>query len=117
MKLRSTQSEFALRVNTAKKLLLTAGSPEVARRLLVQRFRISERQAYRYLSVAEETSHPVQIPEEKVVFTVKLPSTLVQKVRETVEKQEMTISEWVEDALQNMLKEAKHTRGKEEKRS
>lgn len=42
---------------------------------------ISPRQAYRYLQQAERLTAPVPVGEAKLAFTVKLPSSLIRRVR------------------------------------
>jgi DNA-binding transcriptional regulator LsrR (DeoR family) len=48
---------------------------EAARRLS-HRYRLSERQAWRYVEQARDQG-PVEVPSPKVVFTVKLPVDLL----------------------------------------
>jgi hypothetical protein len=52
----------------------------------------------------------VSIPEEKAVFTVKLPRSLIRRVRRTARQRGGAISVWVAEALQRALP-ADSTRG------
>lgn len=94
--------ESARRINAAVDLLAMGVSvPEAARRLGLQH-RISERQARRYLNRAREMG-PVEIPEPKLVFTVKLSGTLVGRVRGYAQVRQRTLSSIVAQALEEFL--------------
>jgi transposase len=94
--------ESARRVNTAVELLAMGLSvPEAARRLGRQ-YRISERQARRYLDRARKTG-PVEIPQPKSVFTVKLSNVLVGRVRGYAQLRQRTLSSIVAQALEEFL--------------
>lgn len=94
--------ESARRINAAVELLtLGLSVPEAARRLGLQH-RISERQARRYLDLAREVG-PVEIPESKLVFTIKLSGTLVERVRGYAEVRQRTLSSIVAQALEEFL--------------
>jgi hypothetical protein len=94
--------ESARRINAAVDLLAKGFSvPEAARRLGLQH-RISERQARRYLDRAREMG-PVEIPEPKLVFTVKLSGTLVGRVRGYAQVRQRTLSSIVAQALEEFL--------------
>lgn len=64
---------------------------------------MSKRQAHRYVHVAQANAAPVSIPEEKAVFTVKLPRSLIRRVRRTARQRGGEISAWVAEALQRAL--------------
>jgi len=65
---------------------------------------ISARQAYRYVQCAQAAAVPLSIPEEKAVFTVKLPRRLIRQVRRTARRHGGEISAWVAEALQRALR-------------
>lgn len=65
---------------------------------------LSRRQAYRYLYQAQGVRAPLPVPEAKAVFTVKLPVSLIRQVRQQARRGGGTISQWVEEALQQSLK-------------
>lgn len=94
--------ESARRINAAVNLLAMGFSvPEAARRLGLQH-QISERQARRYLDRAREMG-PGEIPESKLVFTVKLSGTLVGRVRGYAQVRQQTLSSIVAQALEEFL--------------
>jgi len=67
------------------------------------RYRISRRQAYRYLQQAQSARGPLMVPEAKRVFTVKLSVSLIRQVRQQARREGGTISQWVEAALRRSL--------------
>lgn len=77
-------------------------SPEVAA-ALATRFDLSARQAYRYVQRAQRVAQPLALPEPKVVFTVKLPPRLIQRVRRRARARGQPISQVVSEALQQFL--------------
>jgi hypothetical protein len=94
--------EFARRINAAVELLaLGLSVPEAARHLGL-RHRISERQARRYLDRARQVGR-VEIPEPKLVFTVKLSGVLVARVRGYAQVRQRTLSSIVAQALEEFL--------------
>ena len=74
---------------------------EAARRLS-RRYRLSERQAWRYVERARDQG-TVEVPSPKVVFTVKLPTDLVRRVRRQARQSGETISALVAQALKEFL--------------
>ena len=74
---------------------------EVARKL-ARRYRLSQRQAWRYVEQARDQG-AVEVPRPKVVFTVKLPTDLVRHVRRQAKQSEQTISAFVAQALKEFL--------------
>ena len=99
---KASGDESARRVNTAVELFARGLSvPEAARRL-AGAYRISERQARRYLDRAREIG-PVAIPEPKLTFTVKLSNVLVGRVRGYAKVRQRTLSSIVAQALEEFL--------------
>ena len=99
---RARADQYAQRVNAAAKLLATdTDSAELVRRL-ARRYRLSERQAWRYVEQARDQG-TLEIPRPKVVFTVKLPTDLVRHVRRQAKRSEQTISALVAQALKEFL--------------
>jgi len=76
---------------------------EVVTRLAAQ-LGVSPRQAARYVQAAQQQSTPLAVPEAKDVFTVKLPKTLIHRVRERAQTQDCSISDWVAEALEAHLR-------------
>jgi hypothetical protein len=96
---RATVVQKAERLSRARFLLLQ-GVPgsDVAQRL-AQEFSLSPRQAYRYVQQAHRLKEPVSRGEEKLAFTVKLPDSLIQRVRGYARTKHMLISDVVSRAL------------------
>ena len=78
---RASESEKAERLNRARDLLLQVDQLADAVEQLARDCSISPRQAYRYLEQAQRLKQPVPPSEAKQAFTVKLPHSLVQRVR------------------------------------
>jgi len=77
--------------------------PAEAARRIARAHGISARQAHRYIHLAQNSAAPVSVPEEKAVFTVKLPRSLIRRVRRTARQRGGEISAWVADALLRAL--------------
>jgi hypothetical protein len=103
--------EYAARINAAA-LLVEAGVPvaEVAR-VLAGEFGVSQRQARRYADQAVAGGR-MPVPEPSVVFTVKLPEVLAQRVRAHARDSQITISAVVTRALTEFV-----TRNRRQRRS
>jgi len=99
---RARADQAARRINTAAKLLVSGCDIAEAGRQLAHRYRISERQARRYVERARD-SGPVEVPSAKIVFTVKLPIELVRRVRQQARRSGQTISAVVALALTEFL--------------
>ena len=101
---RSSIAQYSRRVNQALQFLNRPLSPaEVVTRLAAQ-LGVSTRQAARYVQAAQQQSVPVSIPEAKDVFTVKLPKSLIRRVRQRARAQDRPISDWVAQALEEQLR-------------
>jgi hypothetical protein len=94
--------EYTRRVNEAAEQLESGVSVAEAARLLAQRFGCSVRQARRYVERAAQAGRTVA-PEATTVFTVRLPATLVARVRERARESGSTISAVVAQALTEFL--------------
>ena len=90
-------------MNQALKFLQQDLPPAEAARRLVRTHGVSKRQAHRYIQLAQQAKAPMPIPEEKAVFTVKLPRGLIGAVRRSARKSGMAISDWVAKALERSL--------------
>ncbi len=104
---KSSEAEQARRVNATLSLLQRPTSTTEVLEELVARYGLSRRQAYRYLQRAQQTTSPLPVPELKAVFTVKLPRSLILKVRQRARQRRCAIGQWVEQALRLQLKRAK----------
>jgi len=103
---KSSEAEQARRVNATIQLLEQEASNSGVVAKIVARYGLSRRQAYRYLREAQHASSPLAIPQEKSVFTVKLPRPLVAQVRRQARQQRASISAWVEQALRRGLEQS-----------
>ena len=100
---RASESRKAERLNLARDLLLQFDQPSEAVERLSRDCSISPRQAYRYLEQARQLKEPVPPGEAKLAFTVKLPRSLVQRVRTFAAAKRWSISEVVSRALLALL--------------
>jgi predicted transcriptional regulator len=95
---RAYADEFARRLNRAAELLCER-PPSAARRLLQAEYGLSERQARRYIRAAERTPRGVAVPERTVVFTVRLPPSVIDTVRQAAVESGRSLSATAADAL------------------
>jgi hypothetical protein len=95
---RAYADEFARRLNRAA-VLLCERPPSAARRLLQAEYGLSERQARRYIRAAERTPRGVAVPERTVVFTVRLPPSVIDTVRQAAVESGRSLSATAADAL------------------
>jgi predicted DNA-binding transcriptional regulator YafY len=100
---RASESEKAERLNRARDLLLHVNQLSVAVEQLARDCSISPRQAYRYLEQAQRLKQPVPLRETKLALTVKLPHSLVRRVRTFAAAKGLSISEVVSRALLVLL--------------
>jgi predicted DNA-binding transcriptional regulator YafY len=96
---RATDAQKALRLNQARALLREGVTLPAAVERLAQDCSISSRQAYRYLQQAQRLHAPVPLGEAKLAFTVKLPTSLIRRVRVYATATGTSISEVVSRAL------------------
>lgn len=101
--------EYATRVNAAAALVEAGVAAVAAARVLAGRFGVSARQARRYVDQAVAGGR-VEVPEASVVFTVKLPAALAERVRTHARERQTTISALVARALTEFF-----TRGRRER--
>jgi len=107
---RATDTQKALRLNQARTLLREAATVPAAVERLAQDCVISPRQAYRYLQQAQRLTAPVPVGEAKLAFTVKLPQSLIRRVRLYATARGTSLSEVVSRALVALLHRG-HPRG------
>jgi len=100
---RASNIQKAERLNRARTLLGRVEQLSDAAEHLARDCSISPRQAYRYLEQAQRLEAPVTPGESKLAFTVKLPRSLIQRVREYATKKRLSISEVVSRALLSLL--------------
>jgi hypothetical protein len=95
--------EYARRVNAAADLVGTGMPAITAARTMTGRYGVSVRQARRYVEQAMAAGR-VEVPEANVVFTVKLPGSLADRVREHARQRDTTLSSVVARALSEFLR-------------
>jgi predicted HicB family RNase H-like nuclease len=100
---RASEPQKAERLNRARDLLQHVDHLSDAVEQLARDCSISPRQAYRYLEQAHRLKEPVPPSEAKLAFTVKLPRSLVQRVRTFAAAKGLSISEVVSRALLALL--------------
>jgi predicted DNA-binding transcriptional regulator YafY len=96
---RAIAAEKARRLNLARMLLQRGWSLSQAVQRLAKACSLSPRQAYRYIKQAQQLTMPVPVVSPKVAFTVKLPSSLVLKLRRHAARKRLTLSDIVSHAL------------------
>jgi len=100
---RASDAQKAERLNRARVLLRQVDQLSDAVERLAQDCSISPRQAYRYLEQAQLLKGPVPPGEAKLAFTVKLPHSLIQRVRTYATAKGLSISGVVSRALLALL--------------
>ena len=100
---RASTAQKAERLNRARVLLQQVDQHSDAVEQLAQDCSISARQAYRYLEQAQRLKEPIPPSEAKLAFTVKLPYSLIQRVRTFAVARGLSISEVVTRALLAVL--------------
>ena len=103
-----SQSQLAQRINTALDLLKEGSANAEAVAVLAQRYQVSRRQAHRYVEQAQRTKRKLAVPEEKRVFTVKLPLSLVTRLRQLAGSTGKSLSDLVTQALEAFLRRGRH---------
>ena len=104
MRKRSPHAELAERVNVACSLLKEGSSRNETLSVIMDRFGVSRRQAYRYIEEAIRIKRTVSVPERKMVFTVKVPESLVSLIRHVANATGESLSGLVTQALKAFLK-------------
>lgn len=107
---RASAGQRARRINAAAEVLESGVETAEAARQLARRFRLSERQARRYVDEARERGS-VAVPESTVVFTVRLPAGLVRRLRRHARTSRRTLSSLVAEALEQWLERVPRSRG------
>ena len=101
---RSPHSELVERINAARSLLRGGSARDEVVLEIMDRFGVSRRQAYRYMEEAQRIRRKVPVPERKIVFTVKLPESLVSLIRRVADSTGESLSVLVTQALKSFLK-------------
>ena len=99
---------MAKRINGALLLLRKLSTRAEAVVALARIHGISQRQAHRYVVAAGKRKVELPIPEPKVVFTVKLPTSLVGSLRNLARSRGESLSAMVARALAMFQKREGH---------
>jgi hypothetical protein len=111
---KSTNTERARRINAALSLIKKCDTVAQAVHAIELQYGISKRQAYRYVQEAQKIGRRIPIPESKVAFTIKLPLSLIQSLRQYSEQSDLSLGEIVSQALETFLHKGRQ-RGKRQK--
>lgn len=99
---RASADQQAHRVNAAAELLSSGQGVAAAARQLAQRYRLSERQARRYVDRARQQGW-MAVPQPSAAFTVKLPAGLLGRLRSYARDSGRTLSGIVSQAIEELL--------------
>lgn len=99
---RARLAQYAERVNRALGLLRRF-PPAAVLRTLARRYRVSPRQARRYVDAAQQHPQGLPVPEPTVVFTVKLPASLARRLRALARAAGVSLSSVVTRGLEAWL--------------
>lgn len=101
---RANEAQRVTRVNQAFDWLHRGLSPPEAARQLASTTGISFRQAYRYVEEAQKLKAPLAFAGSKVVFTIKLPQELVDRLHRYSDSTAQTLSQIVSQAIAAWLR-------------
>jgi hypothetical protein len=104
---RSTRAEKARKLNAARGFLERHVALPEAMRRLSGAFKLSGRQAYRYLQEASRLDRPVEVVETTVPITLKLPPRTVELLRKRARSSGLTMGAIVTEALKAFLRTRK----------
>jgi len=99
---RAQASQYAHRVNRALALLRRLPVPAVLR-ALARHYQVSLRQARRYVEVAQQHPQGLPVRGPTLVFSVKLPVSLVRRLRARARSAGTSLSALVTRALEDWL--------------
>jgi hypothetical protein len=104
---RADESQRVERVNLAFGWLRRGMAPPDVIERLTTAAGISHRQAYRYVELAQKLDEPLAAVGAKVVFTVKLPQTLVDRLHRYAGSTGQTLSQIVSQALWALFRQGR----------
>ena len=96
---RASEAQRITRLNLAFDWLRQGLSPPEVTERLTAEAGISPRQACRYVEEAQRLASPLPAADAKIVFTVKLPGALVDRLHQYAESTGQTLSRIVSQAL------------------
>jgi predicted DNA-binding transcriptional regulator YafY len=100
-------AQKAERLNAAHRLLVRGNDLADAATELSRAYRLSRRQAYRYLEEAAAIGHPVPVTEPSIPITLKIPGGVVRDLRSYSADSGLTLGEIVARAISSFLKAAR----------
>src|SRR5260370_14706257 len=103
---RSTLSQRAQRLNAAFHLLADGRSLNEAAGAMAEQYRISRRQAYRYLQDAQHMPSPVAVAEPTIPITLKVPADIAVTLRAYAQANDITMGETLTRAVHALLAKA-----------
>src|SRR2546426_12448209 len=98
---RASDAQKTQRLNRARELLRQFKERAQAVTELARECSISLRQAHRYIQQAQQLKQPIPVSEGKLAFTVKLPRSLIPRVRLYARARKMPVSGGVTPALRD----------------
>ncbi|MGH2986361.1 MAG: hypothetical protein ACRDLO_06710 [Solirubrobacterales bacterium] len=101
---RAHADEYARRLNRAVALLGERSPADVVRALQAEHG-LSERQARRYVRAAQAAPAGIEVPERTSVFTVRLPPSLIGRLRSTARARGQSLSSMVAETLRAGLEQ------------
>jgi len=101
---RASEAQRITRLNSAFEGLRQGLSPPEVTAKLTTEAGISHRQAYRYVEEAQSLQAPLPAADTKIVFTVKLPQALVDRLHRYAESTGQTLSQIVSQALWSLFR-------------
>lgn len=101
---RANEAQRVARLNLAFDWLSRGLATAEVTRLLVAETGVSHRQASRYVEEALALNAPLPAADTKVVFTVKLPQALVDRLHRYAESTGQTLSQIVSQALWRLFR-------------
>lgn len=105
---RSSRLQKVERLNAAYNLLAQGITVSEAALQLVQRFGLSQRQAYRYVQDARAMTRQAEPAEALIPITIKIPGTLAETLRAQSRSSGLSIGEIVARALRRFFSDASH---------
>lgn len=96
---RASEAQRITRLNLAFTWLRQGLTPPEVTERLTTEAGISHRQAHRYVEEAQELNTPLPPADAKVVFTVKLPQAVVDRLHRYAASTGQTLSQIVSQAL------------------
>ena len=105
--------ELAKRVNQAYGLLQKEQPQSQVIEHLMKKYSVSQIQAYRYVQQTKEINEKLAIPEVSVVFTVKIPASLIARIKKLASSKGISMSKVVSAALKDFLAKSDHGQKRE----